>query len=46
VLSLVLVPVVYEIVDDLERWLTPKLSRWTTPRDAPGKTAAAPADRL
>ncbi|MGR4865853.1 efflux RND transporter permease subunit [Caulobacter sp. LARHSG274] len=46
VLSLVLVPVVYEIVDDLERWLTPKLSRWTTPRDAPGTTAAAPADRL
>jgi HAE1 family hydrophobic/amphiphilic exporter-1 len=46
VLSLVLVPVVYEIVDDVERWLTPKLSRWTTPRDAPGTTAAAPADRL
>ena len=37
VLSLVLVPVVYEFVDDIERWLTPKLSRmvaapsWTSP---------------
>jgi HAE1 family hydrophobic/amphiphilic exporter-1 len=45
VLSLVLVPVVYEIVDDIERWLTPKLSRMTTPREANGATLA-PADRL
>ena len=34
VLSLVLVPVVYEIVDDFEMWLKPKLSRLTTPREA------------
>jgi HAE1 family hydrophobic/amphiphilic exporter-1 len=34
-LSLVLVPVVYEIVDSFERWLTPKLSRLATPREAP-----------
>jgi HAE1 family hydrophobic/amphiphilic exporter-1 len=26
-LSLILVPVVYEIIDDFERWLKPKLSR-------------------
>ena len=37
VLSLVLVPVVYEIVDDFENWLKPKLARWTTPREAPEK---------
>ncbi|WP_426044188.1 efflux RND transporter permease subunit [Caulobacter sp. DWR3-1-2] len=46
VLSLVLVPVVYEIVDDIEQWLTPKLSRWTTPREAAGGAAASPVDRL
>jgi HAE1 family hydrophobic/amphiphilic exporter-1 len=45
VLSLVLVPVVYEIVDDIERWLTPKLSRMTTPREANGATLS-PVDRL
>ncbi|TCS16502.1 efflux RND transporter permease subunit [Caulobacter sp. BK020] len=45
VLSLVLVPVVYEIVDDIERWLTPKLSRMTTPREATG-AALSPVDRL
>ena len=44
VLSLVLVPVVYEIVDDIEQWLTPHLSRWTTPREAAG--TALPVDRL
>jgi len=32
VLSLVLVPVVYEFVDDFERWLLPRLSRLVTPR--------------
>ncbi|MDP9103716.1 MAG: efflux RND transporter permease subunit [Pseudomonadota bacterium] len=37
-LSLVLVPVVYEIVDDFERWLTPKFARLITPR-APGDDA-------
>jgi len=48
VLSLVLVPVVYEIVDDFENWLKPKLARWTTPREAPVTAApdGAPADRL
>ena len=35
VLSLVMVPVVYEIVDDIERWLVPKLGRLITPREAP-----------
>jgi HAE1 family hydrophobic/amphiphilic exporter-1 len=45
VLSLVLVPVVYEIVDDIEMWLRPKLSRMITPREAAeGQTARA--DRL
>ena len=34
VLSLVLVPVVYEIVDDIEMWLRPKLGRVITPREA------------
>jgi HAE1 family hydrophobic/amphiphilic exporter-1 len=34
-LSLVLVPVVYEFVDDFERWLKPKLARLITPREAP-----------
>jgi HAE1 family hydrophobic/amphiphilic exporter-1 len=33
-LSLILVPVVYEIVDDFEGWLLPKLSRFVTPKDA------------
>jgi len=44
ILSLVLVPVVYEIVDDFERWLAPKLGRLITPREAPGP--AVPEDRL
>ncbi len=34
VLSLVLVPVVYEIIDDIEMWLKPKLGRFITPREA------------
>jgi HAE1 family hydrophobic/amphiphilic exporter-1 len=33
-LSLVLVPVVYEFVDDFESWLRPKLAPLITPRDA------------
>jgi HAE1 family hydrophobic/amphiphilic exporter-1 len=45
VLSLVLVPVVYEIVDDIEMWLRPKLSRVVTPREA-AEGQAARADRL
>lgn len=34
-LSLVLVPVVYEFVDDFEQWLRPKLAKVITPRNAP-----------
>ena len=45
VLSLVLVPVVYEIVDDIEMWLKPKLGRMVTPRDAQGGRTV-PVDRL
>ena len=33
-LSLIIVPVVYEIVDDFERRLRPKLARLITPKDA------------
>ncbi|MFN3512032.1 MAG: efflux RND transporter permease subunit [Phenylobacterium sp.] len=43
-LSLVLVPVVYEFVDDFENWLKPKLAKLVTPREAPGQ--AVPEDRL
>ena len=46
VLSLVLVPVVYEIVDDFERWLAPKLARVTTPREGRGEGQPVPVDRL
>ena len=41
VLSLLLVPVVYEFVDDFERWLSPRLGRLVTPREAP---VAQPAE--
>jgi HAE1 family hydrophobic/amphiphilic exporter-1 len=44
VLSLVIVPVVYEIVDSFEQWLRPKAARLITPREAAG--TPAPADRL
>ncbi len=43
-LSLVLVPVVYEFVDDFESWLRPKLGRLITPREA--VAATPPVDRL
>jgi HAE1 family hydrophobic/amphiphilic exporter-1 len=43
-LSLVLVPVVYEFVDDFESWLRPRLARLITPRDP--SLNAAPEDRL
>jgi HAE1 family hydrophobic/amphiphilic exporter-1 len=33
-LSLVLVPVVYEFIDDFEQWLRPKLAKLVTPREA------------
>jgi len=44
ILSLVLVPVVYEFVDDFENWLKPKLARLVTPRDTPREPL--PEDRL
>ncbi len=44
VLSLVLVPVVYEFIDDFEQWLKPKLGRFITPRVEPAPPA--PVDRL
>jgi len=43
-LSLVLVPVVYEFVDDFEQWLRPKLGRLITPPNAP--PIPAPEDML
>ena len=49
VLSLLLVPVVYEFIDDFERWLTPRLGRLVTPREAPTPPGvipiAGPAER-
>jgi len=44
-LSLVMVPVVYEFIDDFETWLKPKLGRLVTPRDAPPAPAPSPEDR-
>jgi HAE1 family hydrophobic/amphiphilic exporter-1 len=35
ILSLVMVPVVYEVIDDIEAWLKPKLAPLITPRDPP-----------
>jgi HAE1 family hydrophobic/amphiphilic exporter-1 len=43
-LSLVLVPVVYEFVDDFEQWLKPRLARLITPREQ--ALRPAPEDRL
>ena len=37
-LSLVLVPVVYEVIDDFERWIAPKFARFVTPKQ-PGDDA-------
>ncbi|HEX8233926.1 MAG TPA: efflux RND transporter permease subunit [Caulobacteraceae bacterium] len=45
-LSLVLVPVVYEIIDDIERWLAPKFGRFVTPREEPAPGAGRPRRRL
>ncbi len=42
VLSLVMVPVIYEIVDDIEHWLVPKLAKLATPRDAPAPEPVDP----
>jgi HAE1 family hydrophobic/amphiphilic exporter-1 len=44
ILSLVLVPVVYEFVDDFENWLKPRLAKLITPRYAQAR--ATPDDRL
>jgi hydrophobic/amphiphilic exporter-1 (mainly G- bacteria), HAE1 family len=44
VLSLVMVPVIYEIIDDIEHWLVPKLGRLATPREAPPPSEAAAAE--
>jgi HAE1 family hydrophobic/amphiphilic exporter-1 len=41
-LSLVLVPVVYEFVDDIEGWIAPKLARLATPKEAQAPTASPP----
>jgi HAE1 family hydrophobic/amphiphilic exporter-1 len=41
VLSLLLVPVVYEFIDDFERWISPRLGRLVTPREAPVVLAPA-----
>ena len=39
-ISLVLVPVVYEVLDSFEAWLVPRMGRLITPREAPvGKPA-------
>jgi HAE1 family hydrophobic/amphiphilic exporter-1 len=43
-LSLVLVPAVYEFVDDFENWIKPKLARLVTPREA--LRGPVPDDRL
>jgi HAE1 family hydrophobic/amphiphilic exporter-1 len=42
-LSLIFVPVIYEIVESLEDWLAPKAARLLTPR-IPGDDAPIPAD--
>jgi HAE1 family hydrophobic/amphiphilic exporter-1 len=41
VLSLLLVPVVYEFIDDFERWIAPRLGRLVTPREPALKPASA-----
>jgi len=43
VLSLVLVPVVYEFVDDFEAWLRPKLIPLITPKEGPALPHVATA---
>jgi HAE1 family hydrophobic/amphiphilic exporter-1 len=46
VLSLVMVPVIYEVLDDIEQWMVPKLGRLVTPRDAPLPPAPVEAPRV
>ena len=42
VLSLVIVPVIYEIVDNIEAWLKPKFARFVTPVEDPERTGTNP----
>jgi HAE1 family hydrophobic/amphiphilic exporter-1 len=42
-LSLVLVPVVYEFVDDIEHWIGPKLGKLVTRRSPSDRLEPAPA---
>jgi len=42
-LSLILVPVVYEFVDDFEAWLTPIFRPFITPKELPAEPAVAGA---
>ncbi|HEY2050758.1 MAG TPA: efflux RND transporter permease subunit [Caulobacteraceae bacterium] len=42
VLSLVLVPAVYALVDDIEHWLAPWFARLVTPREAPAGAVPVP----
>ena len=41
ILSLVLVPVVYELVDGFEAWVRPKLGKLVTPRQAPQESLSS-----
>jgi HAE1 family hydrophobic/amphiphilic exporter-1 len=41
ILSLVMVPVVYEIIDDFEHWLIPRLARYVTPAEEPAPATPA-----
>lgn len=41
-LSLIFVPVIYEIIDDIERWISPRAARLITPRE-PGDDDPLPA---
>jgi HAE1 family hydrophobic/amphiphilic exporter-1 len=41
-LSLIFVPVIYEIVEGIERWISPRAARFVTPRE-PGDDDPFPA---
>jgi hypothetical protein len=45
-LSLVFVPVAFTIIDDIQQWLVPKISRLVTPKDveAGEEPTATPAE--
>jgi len=45
-LSLVMVPVVYELIDDIEAWLKPRFGRLVTPVDAAPATTDTPVADL